>query len=91
MACEICDALADHLRVERPFSGQSSPDFPPQVARLQTVTGRSDWQRIELRRCPLCDTHYRYERDQDHDHFYPDSWETLDRLTLEEALALLGG
>jgi hypothetical protein len=80
--CDICLALPISLTITHPCMGPPA-EFPAVVKRLRDAIDN-------LKCCMQCGTYYRVDHDQDHDHFYPDSYDTLVRLSPIDALQAIG-
>src|SRR5215469_9386721 len=77
MACPRRGDLPAIARQTTTIAGVENP-FPPALERLEQYTN--------LYRCWECGTVFRRETESDHDHFYPNSYETLRRLSPDEEL-----
>lgn len=86
--CEICRFLCDEVRAGAP--GTQSR-LPLEAQQLETLADHDVFERVKLKRCPLCGTYYRYEYDQDRDHWWRNAWETLRRMSEAGALDMLRG
>ena len=86
--CSICKHIPDHKFVE---TLHTEARLPEQVNQLEILGGYGFYGYPQVRKCPLCKTHYTYLHDHDSESGVGIGWtdEEITRITPESALDVM--